>query len=188
MSQAIIQYQIPELGTPADYKKLEIQIPALVIKAFEHIKSLFPYVTKVHYGEGMWLYHSDDGKAPAFMTAVDVDLIEQASEQVEGENVLFDFSGAEPLVYTAVKYKHYLLSVTQVNGDMENTTPSLIKLDADLDEKGIDKAVEEILLNWMSGAYIDEDDGHIWCQGTIIKQSDLKEVPEADWLVLNKYI
>ena len=57
-----------------------------IIKAMEHIQSLFPKVVYVTYGIGWgWRYSDEDLKAPQFTESneVDIDLLEKAADSVE---------------------------------------------------------------------------------------------------------
>lgn len=66
------------------------QAPAEVVRALDHVRSIFPDVTHVVYTrEQKWHYMSDDGKAPQFSGKVDVGILEDAADSLNAFPCVF---------------------------------------------------------------------------------------------------
>lgn len=80
--------------------------------------------------------------------------------------------------------KYYLGTIDEDNGGMEYNTKFVFATDGDEDEY-MDKVASE----WRDGAS-DYDEGHsgYWSDDTLIQAGACQEIPEADFVVLAKYL
>lgn len=57
--------------------------PIQVIKALEHVKSVFPSVTQVSYDDACrWVYRTDSGFPPMFTDDIDIGILNEAADAV----------------------------------------------------------------------------------------------------------
>ncbi|EMM5101172.1 hypothetical protein ACK249_005707 [Pseudomonas aeruginosa] len=69
-------------------------VPAAVVRALDHVRSIFPEVTHVVYTrECKWLYMSDEGAMPTFNGLVDVGILEDACDTVASFPCVFCVQG-----------------------------------------------------------------------------------------------
>jgi len=81
--------------------------------------------------------------------------------------------------------KYYIGKILERNGDFEYTDTYLFKTKGDPY-----KFTKKIAMEWRGGTKADYDDAHdgYWCDCTLIFNAGHNEIPEADFIVLNKYI
>ncbi|MGI0646957.1 hypothetical protein ACRCPS_18230 [Pseudomonas aeruginosa] len=67
-----------------------IQPPVEVVRALDHVRTIFPDVTHVVYTrEAKWLYMSDEGAMPKFDGRVDVGILEDAADSLNSFPCVF---------------------------------------------------------------------------------------------------
>lgn len=60
-------------------------MPRAVCKAFVHVRKFFPSVTQVFYGvDGRWLFCEEAFESPTFGDEIDVGILEDAADAVDG--------------------------------------------------------------------------------------------------------
>ena len=65
-------------------------IPAAVVKALNHVRSVFPNVNHVAYcADGRWLYMDENGNMPAFNGLIDVGILEDAADALDSFPAIF---------------------------------------------------------------------------------------------------
>lgn len=81
--------------------------------------------------------------------------------------------------------KHYFARITENNGGMEYDTPFLFVIKGDPH-----KYAKKIAKDWRGSDASDWDKalGGYWCDETMICVDDYREIPEADFEVLKKYL
>ena len=81
--------------------------------------------------------------------------------------------------------KYYLGKVGERNGDLEYSDVYLFKTEGDPEEFG-----EMTAMEWRGSTWDDFDEEHNawWCDHTLIYNEGCREIPEEDFIVLNKYI
>jgi hypothetical protein len=81
--------------------------------------------------------------------------------------------------------KYYIGKILERNGDFEYTDTYLFKTKGDPY-----KFTKKVAMKWRGGTKDDYDDAHdgYWCDCTLIFNGGHTEIPEEDFIVLNKYI
>lgn len=81
--------------------------------------------------------------------------------------------------------KHYFARINETNGGFEYDTPFLFVIKGDPH-----KYVKKIAKDWRGSDASDWDKGlqGYWCDETMICVDDYREIPEADFEVLKKYL
>jgi len=81
--------------------------------------------------------------------------------------------------------KYYIGKIMERNGEFEYTDRYLFKTEGDPHEFAAKTAME-----WRGGSEADWDEEHegYWCDHTLIFDHECMEIPEGDFIVLNKYM